>query len=50
MDKLEKTNTIYEYVIENDHFDFETELSKGYLQFYTYEGGYFCYFKDLRCV
>ena len=47
MDKLEKTNTIYEYVIENDHFDFETELSKGYLQFYTYEGGYFCYFKDL---
>lgn len=47
IDKLEKTNTIYEYVIENDNFDLEKELSKGYLQFYTYEGGYFYYFKEL---
>lgn len=47
LDKLEKSNTIYNRIIENDDFNYEEEIKKDYLKFGVYEGGYFEYFRSL---
>ena len=47
LDKLEKANTIYNRIIENNKFDFEKEIKKDYLKYGVYEGGYFEYFRSL---
>lgn len=47
LDKLEKSNTIYNRIIENDNFNFEEEIKKDYLKLGIYEGGYFEYFRSL---
>ncbi len=47
LDKLEKSNTLYNQVIERTDFDLATELDEGYLQLGVYEGGYFEYFRAL---
>ena len=47
LDKMEKSNTIYNRIIENNNFNYEEEIKKEYLKFGIYEGGYFEYFKAL---
>ena len=47
LDKLEKSNTIYEKIIENNKFSLKEELDKDYLKSAVYEGGYFEYFRSL---
>lgn len=47
LDKLEKSNTLYNRIIENDDFRYEEEIKKNYLKFGVYEGGYFEYFRSL---
>lgn len=47
LDKLEKANTIYNRIIENDNFNFDNEIKKDYLKYGIYEGGYFEYFRAL---
>lgn len=47
LDKLEKSNSMYERVIENDKFNLNEEINKDYLKYGVYEGGYFEYFRSL---
>ena len=47
LDKLEKSNALYQYVIEKENFDYKTEIKKDYLKLGIYEGGYFEYFRSL---
>lgn len=47
LDKLEKSNTLYNIIIENDNFDFDKEIKEDYLKFAVYEGGYYSFFKSL---
>ena len=47
LDKLEKSNSIYNRVIEKEDFDYGKEIKEHYLQAAVYEGGYFAYFRSL---
>lgn len=47
LDKLEKSNSLYNEIINNDNFDLAKELPKKYLDEPVYEGGYFAYFRAL---
>lgn len=47
LDKLEKSNSLYNKVIENDNFNFDDEVKQFYITFSVYEGGYFEYFRSL---
>ena len=47
LDKLEKSNSLYNKVIENDNFNFDDEVKQFYLTSSVYEGGYFEYFRSL---
>lgn len=47
LDKLEKSNTVYNRIIENPNFDFAEEMKHEYLQFGVFEGGYFEYFREI---
>lgn len=47
LDKLEKSNSLYNRIIKNENFDLATELSEKYLDDPVYEGGYFEYFRAL---
>ncbi len=47
LDKMEKANSLYNHVIENDCFDYEHEIKEEYLKLSVYEGGYFEYFRAL---
>ena len=47
LDKLEKSNSLYNKVIENDNFNFDEEIKQFYLVASVYEGGYFEYFRAL---
>lgn len=47
LDKLEKSNTLYNKIIENDKFDLDEEIKQHYLTTSVYEGGYFEYFRSL---
>ncbi len=47
LDKLEKSNYIYNLVIENDNFDLEKEIKNLYLSESIYEGGYFSFFRSI---
>ncbi len=47
LDKLEKSNSIYNRIIEKEDFDYEKEIKEHYLQAAVYEGGYFAYFRSL---
>jgi len=47
LDKLEKSNSIYNRIIEEKDFDYEKEIQEHYLQSAVYEGGYFEYFRAL---
>lgn len=47
LDKLEKSNSMYERILANEKFDLKEELNKDYLKHAVYEGGYFEYFRSL---
>ncbi len=47
VDKLEKANTLYNRVIENNDFNFAKEIKEHYLKNGVYEGGYFKFFISL---
>lgn len=47
LDKLEKSNSLYNKVIENDNFNFDDEVKQFYLTSSVYEDGYFEYFRSL---
>ncbi len=46
-DKLEKSNTFYNKIIETDNFDLKIEVNKYYIEDAFYEGGRFTFFKEL---
>lgn len=47
LDKLEKSNTLYNKIVENNEFDLNEEIKQHYLTLSVYEGGYFEYFRSL---
>lgn len=47
LDKLEKSNSLYNRIIETKKLDFNKEIKDGYLEFKLCEGGYFSFFKAL---
>lgn len=47
LDKLEKSNSMYERIIENDNFNIKEEIDNDYLKHAVFEGGYFEYFRSL---
>ncbi len=47
LDKLEKSNSIYNRIIEKEDFEYDKEVKEHYLQAAVYEGGYFEYFRAL---
>ena len=47
LDKIEKANSLYNQIIENEKFNLDDELSKFYLIDSAYEGGYFYFFKSI---
>lgn len=47
MDKLEKSNTLYNRILTNEKFDLKTELDNDYLQCGVCEGSYFEHFRAL---
>lgn len=47
LDKLEKSNTIYNRIIDNDDFNYDEEIKKEYLKSGIDETGYFEYFRSL---
>lgn len=47
LDKLEKSNSVYNRIIEKEDFDYDKEIKEHYLQSAVYEGGYFEYFRAL---
>lgn len=47
LDKLEKSNSVYNRIIEMENFNYDKEMKENYLQAAVYEGGYFAYFRAL---
>lgn len=47
LDKIEKSNSVYNRIIEKENFDYDQEIKAHYLQLAVYEGGYFEYFRAL---
>lgn len=47
LDKLEKSNTLYEIILSKKKWNIKKEIEEGYIKKGLYEGGYFDYFVHL---